>query len=156
MRHPVHMAALVLIVLSFRAGAQPTSQPNDRAAAERALFAAEDRWARALIRRDGAEFDRLIAPDWIYSDERGTMGKRQAITEFTTGADTVTDAGNEGMRAHVYGTTAVVTGILWTKGHSKGVPFQHRYRYTDTWLRLGGRWQCIASQDYDMPLRARG
>ena len=70
--------------------------------------------------------------------------------------DTVTDAGNEGMRAHVYGTTAVVTGILWTKGHSKGVPFQHRYRYTDTWLRLGGRWQCIASQDYDMPLRARG
>ena len=46
---------------------------------ERELFAAEDEWTRALVHRDAAIFDRLIAPDWVYSDERGIIGKRQAI-----------------------------------------------------------------------------
>jgi ketosteroid isomerase-like protein len=103
------------------------------------------------VRRDGPTFNRLIAPDWVYTDERGTSTKREAIAGFTTGADTVTSAGNEQMRAHVYGTTAVVTGILWTKGRSRGAPFAHRYRYTDTWIRMNGQWRCVASQDYDMP-----
>ena len=37
------------------------------------------------------------------------------------------------------------------RGATRGGPFTHRYRYTDTWMKLDGRWQCIASQDYLMP-----
>ena len=138
------VALAVMAATTVRAQGTPS-------AAERELFTVEDAWVRALIARDARTFDRLIATDWVYSDERGTTGKRAAIDEFTKGADTVTSSGNEDMRAHVYGNTAVVTGILWTKGHSKGKPFAHRYRYTDTWMRIDGRWQCIGSQDYDMP-----
>jgi ketosteroid isomerase-like protein len=57
------------------------------------------------------------------------------------------------MHAIVYGNTAVVTGILWMRGRGPAGPFEHRYRYTDTWMKLGGRWQCIASQDYLLPAK---
>jgi ketosteroid isomerase-like protein len=55
------------------------------------------------------------------------------------------------MRAHVYGNAAVVTGILAVRGRGKDGAFEHRYRYTDTWIRSGGRWLMVASQDFDIP-----
>ncbi|MEP6690889.1 MAG: nuclear transport factor 2 family protein [Gemmatimonadaceae bacterium] len=119
--------------------------------AERALLQLEDDWTRGLIRRDAALFRRLIAPRWVYTDERGTFNREQVIAEYTTGNDTVTSASNEGMKVNVYRDAAVVTGILVTTGRGSSGPFQHRYRYTDTWARLAGRWQCVASQDFDIP-----
>jgi hypothetical protein len=48
----------------------------------------------------------------------------------------------------------VVVGILQMKGTGPAGPFTRRYRYTDSWALIGGRWQCIASQDYLMPAAA--
>ena len=120
-------------------------------ATQRTLYALENRWADGVVHRDAAIVRRLVAPRWIYSDESGTMNREQGIASFTSGTDTVTSAGNDGMHAIVYGNTAIVTGILWMKGHGAAGPFNHRYRYTDTWMKLGRRWQCIASQDYLLP-----
>ncbi len=124
-------------------------------ATQKTLYALENRWAEGVVHRDAATVRRLVAPKWIYSDESGTMNREQGIASFTSGTDTVTSAGNDGMHAIVYGNTAVVTGILWMKGHGAQGPFDHRYRYTDTWMKLGGRWQCIASQDYLLPAAAQ-
>jgi hypothetical protein len=57
------------------------------------------------------------------------------------------------MTVHLHGTTGIVTGILATRGHGASGPFSHRYRFTDTWVRRGGRWVCVAAQDYDIPAR---
>jgi hypothetical protein len=119
--------------------------------AERVLFRLEDDWTRGLVRRDPAIFHRLLAPGWVYTDERGTFTVDKIVAEVTTGSDTVTFAANEGMRAHIYGRTAAVTGILVTRGRGPSGPFEHRYRYTDTWVARGATWLCIASQDYDIP-----
>ena len=133
-------------LLASHAAAQVTT-------AERALFALEDQFAQATVKRDAAALRRLTAPKWVYSDESGVMERDAGVRAFTSGADTVQRAGNERMRAIVYGTTAVVVGELWMKGRGATGAFTHRYRYTDTWMRLDGRWQCIASQDYLMPER---
>ena len=29
--------------------------------------------------------------------------------------------------------------------------FERRYRFTDTWVKRGGRWQIVAAQDYVAP-----
>jgi ketosteroid isomerase-like protein len=121
--------------------------------AARALFALEDQWCRALIARDSAFFRRTLHPDYVYSDERGTFNKEQVIAEQVGGTDTVQYAANEDMRAHLHGDAAVVTGILVVRGRGQSGPFQHRYRYTDTWLHQNGRWVMIGSQDYDIPSR---
>jgi len=119
--------------------------------AERTLFGLEDAFARAVVRRDAAALSRLVAPRWVYSDETGVMERAAGIRAFTTGADSVTEAGNERMRAMVYGSAAVVIGELWMRGRGPTGAFARRYRYTDTWVLAGGRWRCVASQDYLLP-----
>ncbi|GAC1481013.1 MAG: hypothetical protein NVS1B4_26240 [Gemmatimonadaceae bacterium] len=153
---PLTLTAILVASVTGTLGAQRAAAPSTPlatapSAAELTLFRLEDDWTRALVRRDAAGFRRLVHPRWVYSAEHGVMGRDEAITEFTTGRDTVTAASNEEMRAHLFGDVAVVTGILVTSGRGATGPFAHRYRYTDTWLLRNGRWQAIASQDYDMP-----
>lgn len=147
--------ALLLATSSARAQRVQRVQRVQRAgsADERALYRLEDSWATALVRRDSMPFVRLLAAGYVYTDERGVFTKRQVVDETFRGTDTVSAASNEEMKAHVYGAAAVVTGILVTRGRGKDGPFAHRYRYTDSWVRRGGRWIMIASQDYDIPAR---
>jgi ketosteroid isomerase-like protein len=150
-------AAFVAAVMAL-AFAGPTTAAQTPSAAhaaatatERELYRIEDAWARAVVRRDAKALGRLIAPKWTYSDESGLMDRDAGIAAFVSGTDTVTEASNADMRATVYGNAAVVTGILRMKGRGPKGPFDRHYRYTDTWVRMDGRWQAVASQDYLMP-----
>ena len=140
---------IAIVMLAALVAAPLAAQ--DTTATQRTLYRLENDWAQGVVRRDAAAIRRLVAPKWVYSDESGMMNREQGIAAFSSGPDTVTEAGNEQMHAIVYGNTAVVTGILTMRGHNAQGAFVHRYRYTDTWMKLGGRWQCIASQDYLMP-----
>jgi Domain of unknown function (DUF4440) len=141
------MARRLVVGLALTLGAAAARGQSTEAT----LFRLEDEFAHAVVARDPATLRRLTAPKWVYSDESGVMEREAGIRAFTSGSDTVTTAGNDRMRALVYGGTAVVIGELWMKGRGASGPFIHRYRYTDTWLKRDGRWQCIASQDYLMP-----
>src|SRR4051812_7344049 len=121
--------------------------------AEQKLFKLENDWTQAVIKRDVKLMERLTAPKWVYSDESGVMERAAGIKAFTSGPDTVTSASNEGMRAFVYGNSAVVIGVLRMKGHGAKGAFDNRYRYTDTWVLTDGQWRCVASQDYLMPAK---
>ena len=134
--------------------ASPVSYGSAQAGrASRQLLRLEDQWATALMQRDSGFFRRTLHPDYVYSDERGTFTKDQVIAEQVGGTDTVQYAANEDMRAHVHGSAAVVTGILIVRGRGKAGAFEHRYRYTDTWLAGKRGWLMIASQDYEIPRR---
>jgi len=50
------------------------------------------------------------------------------------------------MTAHIYGESAVVTGVYREKGISNGKPYLRRGRFTDTWVNQSGTWVCVASQ----------
>ena len=138
--------AALLIVAAFPVGAQQGSKTD-----EQALFTLENDWTQAVVKRDAAIMHRLTTPKWVYSDESGVMEREAGIKAFTTGSDTVREASNEKMRALIYDKSAVVIGVLVMKGRGAKGAFTNRYRYTDTWVKLDGRWQCIASQDYLMP-----
>ena len=145
---------LTLLIVPSVAAAQGTRAraAKDSSLDERTLAKLENDWAQAVIRRDAKAIRTLVAPQWVYTDESGTMTREQGITAFTTGTDTVLMAGNEQMKITLYeNKVAVVTGILWMRGRGPNGPFLHRYRYTDTWLRQRGTWRAIASQDYLLP-----
>ena len=140
---------LLLLLVPHLATAQLSARQKSD---ERELFRLENEWAQAVVKRDPAILHRMTAPAWVYSDETGVMEREAGIKSFTTGTDTVRTASNEGMRAFVYDKSAVVIGVLVMKGSGPKGAFTNRYRYTDTWVRLDGRWQCIASQDYLLPV----
>ncbi len=152
--------ALVWLVVSL--GAMSTSPARAAAqqirsapatSVEQQLLHDEDGWAAALVRRDGAYFDRMLAPGFVYTEDATIYTRDEVIRSATSGADTVTAAHNEGMVVHQPADMiAMVTGLLVVQGRSHGARFTHRYRFTDTWVKnSAGRWQIVAAQDYLLP-----
>lgn len=128
----------------------PAASLKAQSSTARTLLDLEDGWAKALVRRDVAYFRRMLAPGFVYTEDAAVMTANDVI-KGATGSDRVEFAGNEGMKVHEFGNTAVVTGILVVRGRGKDGAFNHRYRFTDTWQKRGGRWQIIAAQDYLIP-----
>lgn len=153
MRIPLLLLVLVpLATPSSRIAAQlPSSKTTFTP--EQQLRRLEDGWTTALVKRDSAYFRRNLHPDYVYTDERGVFDREQVIAEQIAGTDSVTSAENQNMRVHVHGSAAAVTGILIVRGRGKSGAFEHRYRYTDSFVREGGRWLMFASQDYEIPRR---
>jgi hypothetical protein len=149
------MARILCTVLfcAVSTAAVPAQAPSAPAAeaARRTLLEHEDAWATALIARDGATFRRLLAPGFIYTEDDRLMSRTDVLHDVVSGSDTVTAAHNEGMDVHLFPPAGVVTGWLIVRGRGKGGPFEHRYRFTDTWLERNGRWQIVAAQDYLKP-----
>lgn len=135
------------------AGAAPDSGSHDPD--PRTLLRLEDDWAAALVRRDAATFRRLLAEGFVYTENDRTSDRDAVLRDIVAGPDTVEAAHNEDMRVHSFGTTAAVTGWLVVRGRGAGGAFDRRYRFTDTWMRRGGRWQIVAAHDYLVPERPR-
>src|SRR2546426_2085896 len=137
--NPLHLAVLLAV---------SSQSPSMQDADARALLQLEDDWAGALIRRDATVFRRLLADGFIYTEDDRMVGRDALLRDIVAGPDTVEAAHNEAMQVHPFGSTAVVTGWLIVRGRGAGGPFDRRYRFTDTWLRRGGRWQIVAAHDY--------
>ncbi len=137
------MNALLAVVLLV-ANVQDTSDT-------RTLLRLEDDWARALVRRDTAVFQRLLAPGFVYTEDDRTMTRDQVLHEVGSGSDTVTAAHNEEMQVHRFGPTAIVTGWLVVQGRGAEGAFDRRYRFTDTWVKRRNRWRIAGAQDYVVP-----
>ena len=142
MRRFHHVLAAVLLL-----GVGPTAlraQDCDT----RTLFRFEDEWAGALVRRDTTTLRRLLAPGFVYTEDDRITDRDAVLRDIAAGPDTVEAARNEEMRVHCFRTTTAVTGWLIVRGRGARGPFERRYRFTDTWVFRGGRWQVVAAQDY--------
>jgi hypothetical protein len=141
---------LLFTTVAIPAGAQSKARgpaaPSDQAV--RALLKLEDSWAVALVKRDGGTFQRLLAPGFVYTEDDRMTSREAVLKDVVSGSDTVTAAHNEGMEVHLFAPTGVVTGWLIVKGRGASGPFEHRYRFTDTWVERNGGWQIVAAQDW--------
>jgi ketosteroid isomerase-like protein len=148
------MRTLLRVVLSLMVCAPLHAQSREANRAKQTIAALEEAWIQAVIKRDAAAFDRLLAPEFVYTEDDRVYTKAQLIKEVTTGSDTVTSGRNEDLVVRIHGNTAIATGWLVLIGRSGGKPFERRYRYTDTWQRAaaaGSRWRVVAAQDYLKP-----
>jgi hypothetical protein len=138
-----------LVVLAIAVAPVAVAQGGKDVRVEAELMKLEDSWATGLVKRDGALFQRLLAPGFVYTEDDKLMSRDQLLREITSGTDTITAARNEGMQVHRFGeATAIVTGWLILNGRGSGGAFTRRFRYTDTWVKLRGNWQIVAAQDY--------
>ena len=130
-----------------------TQAPGAQDTVAQVLLRLEDDWTVGLTHRDVALFRRLLADGFIYTEDDRTVGRDDVLRDVAAGPDTVETAHNEDMKVNRFGTTAIVTGWLVVAGHGPKGPFSRRYRFTDTWVRRGGRWQIVAAHDYLVPAR---
>jgi ketosteroid isomerase-like protein len=137
-------AGMLLLVLSPALFAQHGSSTE---AEQTRILALENAWNRAEEHKDVRALDGLLGNDLVYIDYDGSfMDKAQFMASVKAPSLHPEQIVNESMTAHVYGDSAVVTGIYREKGLNKGKPYLRRGRFTDTWVNQNGIWVCVSSQ----------
>jgi ketosteroid isomerase-like protein len=112
---------------------------------EQELLKLEQQWGDALVKPDLAFLDWILAEDYMFTSPEGeVLTKAQMLAELKSGEDVVSSVVNHDMKVRVYGDAAVVTGHSTYKETVKGKDISGEYRWTDTWIRVGVRWQCVA------------
>jgi ketosteroid isomerase-like protein len=139
------IAVVAVSTVSAQTGAAPAED------GAKAVLGLENAWTAALVKGDAVAFRRMLADDFVYSENDQTMDRASVLAALTSGAETIEAARNEEMRLHDYGAAAAVTGWLVVRGHSASGPFERRYRYTDIWMRRGGEWTIVVAHDYLVP-----
>ena len=110
------------------------------------IIAMENLWNRAELDNDAAAVKLLLADDFVMTVAEGTLyNKAQIVASVADKSYRPAALQSSDLVVHSYGNTAVVTGNYYEKGVDKGKAYERRGRFTDTWLNMGGRWQCIAS-----------
>ena len=152
-------ARLAVLMSILLIGCSTTSSPtasntNPNDALTRQLSKIEDDWAAVdlIIGKDPktgrAVLERILAQDFVNTNRKGTlMHKDDFIAGFED--DGVESAFNSDIQVHVYAVNvAVVTGIDNTRGKDQaGNRFTHQDRFTDTYVKRNGVWQCVAAQN---------
>lgn len=147
---------LFLIVLSFLATLAPASraQEKDKDKSEAATIRSlELKWTESYRQRQVEMLSSLLAEDFIITIEDGsTYGKTGYISHSADPSVHVQVADMSDVKVRMHGNTAVVTGAYHEVGESSGKRYEYHDRFTDVWMKTGGKWQVIASH-YSTPVK---
>jgi uncharacterized protein (TIGR02246 family) len=110
---------------------------------EQALYQIERDMAEALVKKDAAAWDRMLGNEFQANYASVVANKKQflaAIKSDTTRFESVTGSG---MKAFVFGDTAVVHGLSISKSSMGGKDTSGQERFTEVFVKRDGRWQCV-------------
>lgn len=115
------------------------------AADEKALKDFEREWTDAINRNDKVWLENNLAAGYTWTSPEGTINDK--AKDIAEAADTKFDSfETSDEKIRIYGDAAIITGRSRIKGKFKNEDISGDYRFTDTFIRQGGRWQCAASQ----------
>jgi len=118
---------------------------------ERELIKLENEWADAWIKSDVAFFDRIMADDYTWTSPWGeVLTKAHNLALVKSGKDVITSWVLAEMKVRVYGDAAVVSGRDTIKETYKGEDISSQNRWTHTWVKRAGSWECVAAHSSEI------
>ena len=123
--------------------------PVKKSTPEATLKDIEDKWEASIKGHDPAVAQAYLANDFRGVSSKGkVMSKSNLLSELKKDTDTYTSTKNGKLDVRVFGGQfAVVLGTSTEIGTDKsGKAFNRSFRWTDTWILRGDKWQCVASQ----------
>jgi len=133
---------LVTALMSSVAMYAQSAQDSDSAR----VLALENLWNQAEVAKDSSALDHLLADDFTYVDIDGSLqNKAQFLDGIRHPVEHIEMIGNDSLKTRVYRDAVIVSGTYHEKGTLNGKPYLHRGRFTDTWVRQGSSWMCVAS-----------
>jgi ketosteroid isomerase-like protein len=111
------------------------------------IMALESIWNRAEQSKDINALSKLFAPNMIYVDHDGALQTReQFFNSVKNDSSPLDQLVTEEVITRSFGESIVVTGVYRGKSTKNGKVTLTRGRFTDTWAKINGNWQCVASQ----------
>ena len=141
----VAIAATLLLVPAF-AQQSHWSSANDKTA--KYIIEMERKWAEGVCVDNGVVAG-LLADDFQGTSVKGARFTKADELKDEKGARTAHDCGLDEAKVRFFGDSiSVVYGSEHYVGKDKSEPHAKVCQvWTDTWLKRGGTWQIIASQD---------
>ena len=110
------------------------------------LVALERMWNEAQVNRDSAALASMIGDKFVSTEYDGEVSDRaKFLTDIADPKFKPAEMSIKDVKVIIFGEAAVVTGTYRTKGTYNSKPYQHIGRFTDTWVFLDGKWECMAS-----------
>jgi ketosteroid isomerase-like protein len=124
-------------------------EPNP---ATRQLLKAEADACQAFEAGNADALRRALTADFTLVDSRGSVTNlEQNLAEVAAREPFYEEFRNHDQQVRLYGDTALIVGITSVRGRAGGEPFAANFRYTDTWIRRGGKWLLAASHASRLP-----
>jgi ketosteroid isomerase-like protein len=144
------MILYLLAALSIALSATASAQDKSDAATIRAL---EIKWTESYKQRSIDILSSLLAEDFTITIEDGNVYSKAGYISHSADPSThVQVAELSELKVRMHGETAIVTGAYHERGESNGKPYEYHDRLTDVWMKVGGKWQVVASH-YSVPTK---
>jgi ketosteroid isomerase-like protein len=100
-------------------------------------------WIAAIVGKDTATIDRLLADDFAGTTNDQRYSKTDAIEDVKSGTHESLDL--EELDVRVFGDTAITTMVQNEKSRHDNEDFSGRYFFTNVWVKRNGEWRAVAS-----------
>jgi ketosteroid isomerase-like protein len=138
----IFLAGAMLWLGVFSGAAQQTTKSEEGGRVQ----ALENAWNHALEVKDVKALDMLLANTFVSVDIDGSVASKGEFLASIKSPDyQPSQAVTEQSSVQVHGDVAVVVGVFRIKGVAKGKTYVHRERFVDTWVKINGTWQCLAT-----------
>lgn len=103
--------------------------------------------AEAEVKRDVDQLERILDDDYLGVDPSGALlTKEKIVKTYGAGEVRLESIVSSDLRIRVLGDTGIITGRSLIKGNTGSGDFMALFRYTDTYRKMNGDWQLVASQ----------
>jgi ketosteroid isomerase-like protein len=110
------------------------------------LLRVEADWNEAVVRRDAAALERILADGFVLVWVDGSVsGKRELIDAVKSRKAEIDPFTTQGVTVRFYGRTAVVVGAFSQTARLGERRETHTFRYTDVYHRQFGHWRAVSA-----------
>lgn len=135
-----------------RTSVETTERNFNKRAEAATLKELEREWEASFS--DPAVIEKAVADDFVGTSRDGKIiSKRSLLREARRNTRPAPETVAHDLDVHFYGPNiaVVVGGAKQTDKNRAGQKVMHNFRFTDTWVKRAGQWQCVASQSILVP-----
>jgi ketosteroid isomerase-like protein len=134
------------LLIAFLCAASLLAMGQDDSSIQSKVIALEKAWNQAYKAGDTKALDGILDDQIVLINDDGSVQSKAEFLRTVKKSDSQEQqVAPESMNVHVFGNTAIATGVFRAKGVEGGKPYVRRERFVDTWVNKGGRWVCVAT-----------
>ncbi len=111
----------------------------------------DTQYQAAVKRNDAVTMARILSDDFVLVTGSGKTYSKKDMLDDAQRGDVYERNDEESQTVRVWGDTAVVTAKLWEKYTSDGKSFDHKFWFSDTYIRTPSGWRYVFGQS-SLPL----
>jgi len=114
---------------------------------ESIVAALDTQYQEAVKNNDAATMDRILADDFALVTGNGRVYTKADLLKDAVEKTVIYERQEDSNQTvRVWGSTAVVTALLWAKGADHGEPFDYKVWFSDTYVRTLTGWRYVFGQ----------